>query len=582
MSFRDPLPWKNCASATTDPAEEAYCNENFPGRSSKYYWFKKTLDVSYGISEPGHYNWYLALYLLMAWSIIWLILWKGTKSVGMVVYFTAVFPYVVLGIFFIFNFFNHPAKGWLGAYRLLLPKWDYLLNPQTWLKAGSQIFFSLGLAYGVLVIFASYNPARNDCHKDAVLISLINCGTSVFAALVVFPIIGVLGYTNYESCIAEMKPIFPGQSMLTAANEHDIYFTTKAVKLSDISPSVPLYIRYGYGELSTDSSEWYFKEALDNKRTNEVIVQITNPAEIHYPPSLPLLDGLRDCSIGNEATKSGGGTGFVFVGFTEAVLHMPCPQLWSFLFFFMLLTLGIDSGFGTVEGSVAAVQDLTNLTRFQATTIVCIILSILAILLFPFGWGVYVLDLLDQWTANWTFLGIAFAECIAVGWLYGLAKIAYDVRLMTGKKPNLFILICWKYVSPLIIIVLLGASVVQYIIDGVTKGLLYNPFKDGAEVYVPMPAYAITVGFLLMLFCIMWIPIHIALRKTRFNIIPPDEGPAEFPEDELRDERKINVDREEDQFSTTEKALMGRASIHDLQEHRDKSTTSIPKRESLP
>ncbi|ODN05724.1 Sodium-dependent neutral amino acid transporter B(0)AT3 [Orchesella cincta] len=525
------IPWKDCASATSDAQELAFCESKFSGRTSKYYWFKKTLDISGGIDEAGSYNWKLAIYLLLAWGTIWLILWKGTKSVGAVVYVTAVFPYVVLLIFFLFNFINSPAKGWLGAYRLLYPKWEYLYYPTTWLKAGSQIFFSLGLAYGVLVIFASYNPARNDCHKDAVLISLINCGTSVFAALVVFPIIGVLGYTNYEKCINRMQHVFVDQPLLTTANNYDIYFTTEAIWVSNVTSATPLYIRYGYGELSDDKNDWYYKGLIDqNKRgDSEIIETIKDNTKLHIHGK-PLSEALQDCSIGKEATASGGGTGFVFVGFTEAVLHMPVPQLWSILFFLMLIMLGIDSGFGTVEGTVAALEDLTDFSRFKATR-----------------------------TANWTFLGIAFAECVAVGWLYGLAKISYDIRLMTGNKPNLFILICWKYVSPGIIVILLSSSVVQYTVDSINKGITYNPFRDGSDMTEKMPAYTIVIGFLLMIFCMVWIPIHIALRKSKYKLVRDDDEPAEFPEEELRGERNINVEKEADQFSNTEKALMGRA-----------------------
>ena len=59
------------------------------------------LNQSSGIGEMGNVEWHLALCLLAAWIIIFGCLFKGIKSSGKVVYFTAIFPYVVLIILLI-------------------------------------------------------------------------------------------------------------------------------------------------------------------------------------------------------------------------------------------------------------------------------------------------------------------------------------------------------------------------------------------------------------------------------------------------------------------------------------------------
>jgi solute carrier family 6 amino acid/orphan transporter-like 15/16/17/18/20 len=84
-------------------------------------------------------------------------------------------------------------------------EWWTLTDPVGWLEAGTQIFFSLGLAFGGLIAFSSYNPVNNNCYRDAVMVSLTNCFTSMFAGIVVFSVIGK--YELLYDCLACLNTV---------------------------------------------------------------------------------------------------------------------------------------------------------------------------------------------------------------------------------------------------------------------------------------------------------------------------------------------------------------------------------------
>lgn len=62
---------------------------------SKFY-SNHVLGISSGIEETGVISLKMATCLFLAWVIVFLCLSKGVQSSGKVVYFTALFPYVVL------------------------------------------------------------------------------------------------------------------------------------------------------------------------------------------------------------------------------------------------------------------------------------------------------------------------------------------------------------------------------------------------------------------------------------------------------------------------------------------------------
>ncbi|CRK96853.1 CLUMA_CG010048, isoform A [Clunio marinus] len=470
-SFENPLPWHECPKRFITSNMTYYfekecvvTNEdrNFNKFISKdssptqYYWYRSTLMVSPNVDEPESFNYPIGLSLVIAWTLIYLCMVQGITESGKVVYVTAIFPYVVLIIFFFRGITLDGATD--GIAHLFTPRWDLLKDPNVWLEAGTQIFFSLGLAFGGLIAFSSYNPANNNCYRDALLVSFTNCGTSMFAGTVVFSIIGFKATQSYNSCLER-----------------------------------------------------------NDKRMR-----------------LQLPDKPENCSLEAELSGSVSGTGLAFIIFTEAINQFPGAQIWAVLFFLMLFTLGIDSQFGTLEGVITSLVDMKlfpNLPKDKITMILCASCCILS-LVFANGAGSYIFQLMDSFAGNYTLLIIAFFECIAVSYVYGLRRFSDDIELMTGSRPHIYWMLCWKYISPIAMLTILFASFMNLIVEGSHYPAWVA--EIGATEEKDWPHWCIFVAVVLIGIAILWIPGVALCRLVGIRIVE-DSDPAWFPSAELRD-----------------------------------------------
>ncbi|KAL1270275.1 hypothetical protein QQF64_032564, partial [Cirrhinus molitorella] len=210
-SFNSTLPWSTCDNPwNTENCIEIFrhadcqngtvgnstfgnltCEELAAGRSPIIeFWERKVLNISDGLDEPGAINWELMLCLMAVWVMVYFCVWKGVKSTGKIVYFTATFPYVVLIILLVRGVTLPGAYD--GILYYVKPDWSKLGEAQVWIDAGTQIFFSYAIGLGALTALGSYNRFNNDCYKDAFVLALINSGTSFFAGFVVFSILGFM------------------------------------------------------------------------------------------------------------------------------------------------------------------------------------------------------------------------------------------------------------------------------------------------------------------------------------------------------------------------------------------------------
>ncbi|XP_051923737.1 sodium- and chloride-dependent GABA transporter ine [Hippocampus zosterae] len=399
-SFGATPPWKTCNNSWNVFEN---CSSGFPGNAtdmqsaSQQFFDRRLLEKTSGIEDVGGFQWELFGCLLLAWGLVYLCIFKGVRSSGKVVYFTATFPYFILFALLINNMQLPGAKE--GVLYFVTPVWNKLFEVKVWVNAAAQVFNSLGIAFGSMISLASYNKFNNNITRDVLIVSFINSFTSILAGFVIFSAIGYM-------------------------------------------------------------------------------------AHIHNLP------------VDNISTD---GPGLVFVVYPEALSTMPAFQLWAPLFFFMLLCLGLDSQFATLEVALTFIKDefrtqiLHFLKREELLALLVCIVSFLFGLPHVTKGGIYVFQLMDHYTAVVSLMFLAFFEVIAVCWLFGVRRISYMIEKMLGKPANIFFRVCWFLICPLLVLCILVSSIIQY-----------TPVQYGTYKY---PLWAEVVGWGVSLVSLIWIPI---------------------------------------------------------------------------
>ncbi|XP_046366329.2 sodium-dependent dopamine transporter-like [Haliotis rufescens] len=207
-NITDPL-WANSSEFTeysilTDTTTTYSINitgnySDLPRRSPAHEYFERgflELHESGGLFAVGELKWQLVLCLLGVYVICYFSLWKGIHTSGKVVWFTALFPYAVLLILMGRGATLPGAAEGIKYY--LNPNFTRLASPEVWVDAATQVFFSLGPGFGVLLAFASYNPITNNVYRDALITSTINCLTSFFSGFVIFMILGYMSVRSNQ------------------------------------------------------------------------------------------------------------------------------------------------------------------------------------------------------------------------------------------------------------------------------------------------------------------------------------------------------------------------------------------------
>ncbi|XP_037123045.1 solute carrier family 6 member 4a [Syngnathus acus] len=215
-SFQSTLPWTTCSNSWNTGNCHSYMStdsniswSNLSTSPAEEFYTRHVLQVhlSSGLHQLGSVSWQLALCLLFIFTIVYFSIWKGVKTSGKVVWVTATFPYVVLLVLLVRG--ATLPGAWRGVVFYLKPDWEKLLSTTVWIDAAAQIFFSLGPGFGVLLAYASYNPFHNNCYKDALITSSVNCLTSFLSGFVIFTVLGYMAEMRQQDVDTVAKDAGP-------------------------------------------------------------------------------------------------------------------------------------------------------------------------------------------------------------------------------------------------------------------------------------------------------------------------------------------------------------------------------------
>ena len=178
------------------------------GKDPANFFNQSFLNLSSGPHELGGIRWPILGAAVLCWLTIYFSIFRGVKTVGKIVMWTVPVPIILLLVFVVRGLTLPGAMEGLRYY--LTPDLTALYNPQVWLAAYGQIFFSLSIGFGVMITYASYLPKGSDIVNNAFITSLGNCGFSFLSGLAVF---SVLGYLAQASNVAVEKVVASGPSL---------------------------------------------------------------------------------------------------------------------------------------------------------------------------------------------------------------------------------------------------------------------------------------------------------------------------------------------------------------------------------
>jgi len=387
---------------------------------AKSFFFDTYLGFTEGTALGG-VRWNIFWPLVIAWLAMYLCIFRGVRLVGRIVWLTVPLPWLMLLVLTVRGLTLPGSMKGLAYY--LNPVWSELAKPTTWQFAFGQAFFSLSLAFGVMVTYASFLHRKSDLNNNAAIIGLADFGTSFIAGLAIFATLGGMAYVTQQAG----RPV-----------------------------------------------------------------------------------GVEDVVEG--------GPGLAFVVFPYALAQLPYSAWWSFVFFFTLITLGIDSAFSITESILAAVVDKTGWRRSIVLPVMSLAGLGIGVIYATKGglnWLGTIADFID---GTWGIAWLGLLECIVLGWLYRIHRL----RRHANNRSDWQLGRWWDYLIRIVIPMILGSLFLWNLFNDFTRQGGFLVASDGSWILSNCVGTAVVC-----LAPVLAVLISISMWRARAGENPPTDEPTE-------------------------------------------------------
>lgn len=160
--------------------------------------FYGMLQITDSITQVGGLNTKLLIPFLVVWGVVGFIMYRGINK-GIDLACKICLPILLICTVIIF-FRGITLPGAVdGIAYMFTPDWSAIAKPAVWVAAYGQVFFSLSIAFAIMISYSSYLPKQEDVVNTAFLTACTNHGFEIFAGIGIFSIMGYMAFSSGQS-----------------------------------------------------------------------------------------------------------------------------------------------------------------------------------------------------------------------------------------------------------------------------------------------------------------------------------------------------------------------------------------------